>query len=517
MRKSLIGFCLILGFFFLFVQSQATCPEEPLDAGVCDTLHVEVYERDNDLSNQGLGPYLVRFPIYVTNDLESYADSISGFQIPLCYTLSNVTGTVEYCSLSTYWNTLTVNPADPAMARSIFRDLPDNDDPDIFNRMFSMARDFSGRDWDYKELNLDGNNHFWLAMTTTGWADQKWWEGSKVLLATMTFKTNLDPSTSSFDLCIDSCFWWPATSLAFANSQEFNSLYVPRHSLPVCKTIESCARPMPGVVCPGSQLCKKNDSYTTYVYGYTSECGAITDALCSFEGEGVENVRLINGFGLGMPFYDAEVAYDVVDHCGAGGTITFTVMDDVGQINECEFDIIMGNDPPQVNAPDDFNTAFDCNARGFLVSASDPNDDQIVSLTMDAFWCSTDSLRVPTVAANFDGTNPGEFWWNPGEGDQGSWIAYFVTEEECGLMNSKQVVVEVGSVCCGDANGDGYTNLSDAIKLLNFLFQGGDPPEPLCKGNVNCDLAVNLSDALYILNMLFKGGSDCCFDCCEGW
>ena len=37
----------------------------------------------------------------------------------------------------------------------------------------------------------------------------------------------------------------------------------------------------------------------------------------------------------------------------------------------------------------------------------------------------------------------------------------------------------------GDVNGDGARDLSDAIYLLTFLFQGGDPPE-LCPGGGDC-------------------------------
>jgi uncharacterized protein (TIGR02145 family) len=33
---------------------------------------------------------------------------------------------------------------------------------------------------------------------------------------------------------------------------------------------------------------------------------------------------------------------------------------------------------------------------------------------------------------------------------------------------------------CGDANGDGSLNLSDAIFMLNYLFKGGPAPDPNC-------------------------------------
>ena len=58
----------------------------------------------------------------------------------------------------------------------------------------------------------------------------------------------------------------------------------------------------------------------------------------------------------------------------------------------------------------------------------------------------------------------------------------------------------------GDANGDELIDLGDAVYLLNYLFKGDAPPDPLAAGNANCDLVVDLADVVYLLNYLFKGG-----------
>jgi hypothetical protein len=58
----------------------------------------------------------------------------------------------------------------------------------------------------------------------------------------------------------------------------------------------------------------------------------------------------------------------------------------------------------------------------------------------------------------------------------------------------------------GDANGDGQVNLADAVYIVNYLFIGGPPPDPLEAGDANCDGEVNLADAVYIINWLFIGG-----------
>jgi len=96
--------------------------------------------------------------------------------------------------------------------------------------MAQLGADFSGREWDTIILDLDGTSHFWLAMLPIGAADQRWWEGDRVLLATMTFKVE-----DTMTVCIDTAFWPPATSISFARSD--GQTYVPRDNLPKCFTI----------------------------------------------------------------------------------------------------------------------------------------------------------------------------------------------------------------------------------------------------------------------------------------
>jgi len=64
----------------------------------------------------------------------------------------------------------------------------------------------------------------------------------------------------------------------------------------------------------------------------------------------------------------------------------------------------------------------------------------------------------------------------------------------------------------GDANGDGIVNSADVVWLIDYLFKGGPPPDPLSEGDVNCDGIVNSADVVFLINYLFKGGPPprCC-------
>jgi hypothetical protein len=63
---------------------------------------------------------------------------------------------------------------------------------------------------------------------------------------------------------------------------------------------------------------------------------------------------------------------------------------------------------------------------------------------------------------------------------------------------------------CGDANSDTTVNVSDAVWIINYVFVGGGPPEPLKAGDPNCDETVNVSDAVWIINYVFMGSNAPC-------
>ena len=67
---------------------------------------------------------------------------------------------------------------------------------------------------------------------------------------------------------------------------------------------------------------------------------------------------------------------------------------------------------------------------------------------------------------------------------------------------------------CGDANGDNGVNVGDAVFLINYVFKGGQPPNPLCIGDANGDGGVNVGDAVYLIAYVFRGGPAPVVSCC---
>ncbi len=73
-----------------------------------------------------------------------------------------------------------------------------------------------------------------------------------------------------------------------------------------------------------------------------------------------------------------------------------------------------------------------------------------------------------------------------------------------GRVNANKAVLAVKH---GDANNDGQRSVADAVVLINYIFLGGDPPEPeMLTGDADCNGAISIADAVYLINYIFAGG-----------
>ena len=62
----------------------------------------------------------------------------------------------------------------------------------------------------------------------------------------------------------------------------------------------------------------------------------------------------------------------------------------------------------------------------------------------------------------------------------------------------------------GDVTADGAVDVGDVVFLVNYLYRGGDAPDPIAAGDVNCDGVVDVGDVVYLVNYLYRGGSPPC-------
>jgi len=203
------------------------------DLGICDTLHVKPWPCTDTCFIDGTDTICINEPgeqypcfwyvhLLVTHDSNTFwyqsgndwiQDSISAFAIPLTWTRSNP---AAYCSLSAYWNTDAYSGWE--LNRSIFRDHGG-----MQNRMLDLQ-------WEGGSIVDVSTSPPYFRMSAFPGFEQRWWEGNRILLATLTFKLE-DTMTVHFD----STFWPPSTHLGFVRYDATN--YVPRLYLPQLDTV----------------------------------------------------------------------------------------------------------------------------------------------------------------------------------------------------------------------------------------------------------------------------------------
>jgi hypothetical protein len=63
---------------------------------------------------------------------------------------------------------------------------------------------------------------------------------------------------------------------------------------------------------------------------------------------------------------------------------------------------------------------------------------------------------------------------------------------------------------CGDADGNGSVDISDAVYIIAYIFAGGLPPgacgTPTGLGDADGSGSVDISDAVYLISYIFNGG-----------
>jgi hypothetical protein len=241
-QSSLLLAVMVVTVLFLALhQAWAACPQDPNDLGICDTLYVETFNGDH-IYDATAGYDSVRVAIYVTHDSNTFwyegankwvQDSILAFVVPLRWWKVDCADSVVLPKYD-QWNNKGFS-AD-SISRSIFRDIVNLHTGDTtYNRMKYLND--RGVGWPNIILDITSgpdSGLFKLALIR-GETSMGWWEGSKVLLATMTFLVYMGNNCYSTNICLDSTFWSPANHLCFVKYDATS--YTPRQFLPVVDTI----------------------------------------------------------------------------------------------------------------------------------------------------------------------------------------------------------------------------------------------------------------------------------------
>jgi hypothetical protein len=173
-------------------------------------------------------------------------------------------------------------------------------------------------------------------------------------------------------------------------------------------------------------------------------------------------------------------------------------------------------------------TDYDTIAYQLLIPADYPIPQGMIQIpSQDTSINCEDSLYLSATAS--DGTPPYQYdWYSDSDGHLGNGQNLYAANLSCtgreGETATHTIILEVtdanskkdwtsvtvsmiGQYMIGDANGDQAVNVSDAVYIINYVFVGGDPPDPLQAGDCNCDGKCNVSDAVWIINYVFVGGN----------
>ena len=85
-----------------------------------------------------------------------------------------------------------------------------------------------------------------------------------------------------------------------------------------------------------------------------------------------------------------------------------------------------------------------------------------------------------------------------GAGDNGTYVL--------NLGYQQNFSTETAEYICGDADASGIVNITDAIYLIQYIFNSGPPPDPMARADSDCSGVVDMSDVVYLVQFIFADG-----------
>jgi outer membrane protein assembly factor BamB len=167
------------------------------------------------------------------------------------------------------------------------------------------------------------------------------------------------------------------------------------------------------------------------------------------------------------------------------------------------------NAPYAPSGPDPEDEAIDVDVSTLLSwTGGDPDGD---AMTYDVYLGIADPPALVSDDQTAVSYTPPSDLMN---GTQYFWKIIAFDEHGSSTEGPLWTFTTIPAYTCGDCNDDGNINISDAVWIINYVFIGGDAPNPLCVGDANADGGVNVSDAVHIINYVFIGGDPPDPNCC---
>lgn len=474
------------------------CPQEPNDLGECDSLLVETFDCDHYYEAEPSSFDSVRVAIYVTHDSNTFyspfeqewmQDSILAFVIPLIF-WHELGGCADSVILPDWndWNNQVLDPWDSRMARSMFRNIVDEHTGDtVYNRLLGMVEDGKTpwrviADIDPRP-DFDEPGHAFLQFTIADSTCQGWWEGDRILLATLTFLVYMSEDCDTTQICVDSIFWPPADHLTFTRYDKF--VYYPRQLLPVCDTIYR----------PPEEPCDTTlETLWGSVWSYYNWPQPPLDEFL--------NMRFVMPLDHGGRLDEIEISFYENGSSGSPDLDLYVWLSD---------GLYPLDDDPPNQALGHFHVDYDSVLWYPSYTVAETWQEGIYFEPGEEFHIGFTHPHEPGDTLSIL-SDDGAFETDRSSGWDGSaWEDYWPYE----FNINARICNFLPPLICGDCNRDGVLDVGDVVCLISYLFPAASLRGQHCLVDVNCDGVEDTGDLIYLINYLFLGTSPPCSECCD--
>jgi hypothetical protein len=474
------------------------CPQEPNDLGECDSLLVETFDCDHYYEAEPGSFDSVRVAIYVTHDSNTFyspieqkwmQDSILAFVIPLIF-WHEPEGCADSVILPDWndWNNQVIDPFDGRMNRSMFRHIVDGHTGDtVYNRLLGMVEDGKTPWWVITDIDprpeFGEPGEAFLQLAIADSTCQGWWEGDRILVATLTFLVYMSEDCDTTQICLDSIFWPPADHLTFTRDDAV--VYYPRQVLPVCDTIYR----------PPEEPCDTTlETLLGSVWSYYNWPQPPLDEFL--------NMRFVMPLDHGGRLDEIEICFFENGSSGTPDLDLYVWLSD---------GLYPLDDDPPNQALGHFHVDYDSVLWYPSYTVAQTWQEGIYFDPGEQFHIGFTHPHEPgdTLAILSD---DGAFETDRSSGWEGSaWEDYWPYE----FNINANICNFLPPLICGDCNRDGVLDVGDVVCLISYLFPAASLRGELCVVDVNCDGVEDTGDLIYLINYLFLGTSPPCSECCD--